>query len=255
MIIENGKYYLYRFIRLDKNEPFYIGIGTKHRNKYTRLWDIKTKSNIFKKIINKTQFTTQIILESDNYSFIKEKEIEFIKLYGRKDLGTGILSNLTDGGEGITGAIGKFGKENPLSKKVYQYDLEGNFIKKWDSLSDIQRELGYTLSSVARCCRKQISCITYKNFQWSYKNNITTKIKKYKNLEKIIIQYDMNLNKIKKWNSATEAGAVLNISNKCISKCANNNLKSYKGFIWKFEEVEELSTTDRSTGGFGSTGA
>ena len=24
-----NKYYLYRHIRLDKNEPFYIGIGTK----------------------------------------------------------------------------------------------------------------------------------------------------------------------------------------------------------------------------------
>lgn len=28
-----NKYYLYRHIRLDKNEPFYIGIGTK-RNRY-----------------------------------------------------------------------------------------------------------------------------------------------------------------------------------------------------------------------------
>lgn len=29
MIEPEGKYYLYRHIRLDKNQPFYIGIGTK----------------------------------------------------------------------------------------------------------------------------------------------------------------------------------------------------------------------------------
>ena len=33
------------------------------------------------------------------------KEIEFIKLYGRKDNNTGILVNLTDGGEGTLGVI------------------------------------------------------------------------------------------------------------------------------------------------------
>lgn len=34
MIVDEGKYYLYRHIRLDKNEPFYIGIGTKNKHKY-----------------------------------------------------------------------------------------------------------------------------------------------------------------------------------------------------------------------------
>lgn len=29
MIVDNGKYFLYRHIRLDKNEVFYIGIGSK----------------------------------------------------------------------------------------------------------------------------------------------------------------------------------------------------------------------------------
>ena len=32
MIEDRGKHYLYRHIRLDKNEPFYIGVGTKCDN-------------------------------------------------------------------------------------------------------------------------------------------------------------------------------------------------------------------------------
>jgi hypothetical protein len=35
----------------------------------------------------------------------------------------------------------KFGKDHARSKAINQYDKEGNFVKKWDSLSDVQREL------------------------------------------------------------------------------------------------------------------
>ena len=106
-----GKYYLYRHIRLDKNEPFYIGIGTKYKigsfkksmkSEYYRAFCKKGKrrSVIWNRVIAKTEYEVEILLESDDYKFIKQKEIEFITLYGRRDLGTGTLVNLTDGGDG-----------------------------------------------------------------------------------------------------------------------------------------------------------
>lgn len=45
-------------------------------------------------------------------------------------------------------SLWKFWKDNPLSKQVNQYDLEWNFIKTWDSIMDIQRELGISQSSI-----------------------------------------------------------------------------------------------------------
>ena len=45
------------------------------------------------------------------------------------------------------------GKENTLSKRVEQYDLEGNFIKMWDCTMDIQRELGIANQLISSCCR------------------------------------------------------------------------------------------------------
>lgn len=107
MILEEGKYYLYRHIRLDKNEPFYIGIGTKQliNNKY--LYYVRSYSKdrniIWNRIVAKTKYKSEILLESNDYEFIKQKEIEFIKFYGRIDLKTGCLANLTDGGEGNLG--------------------------------------------------------------------------------------------------------------------------------------------------------
>lgn len=106
------KHYLYRHIRLDKNEPFYIGIGTKLKNyngtysEYKRGYDCVSRRNkIWKDIVNKTEHMVEILIESNNYNFIKEKEKEFIKLYGRKNLGTGTLANMTDGGDGSLNII------------------------------------------------------------------------------------------------------------------------------------------------------
>jgi hypothetical protein len=92
--------YLYRHIRKDKDEVFYIGIGTGAKNNYERAFS-KNRNHFWKKITNITEYEVEIMIEDDNYDFIIQKEIEFIALYGRKDLKTGTLCNLTDGGEGI----------------------------------------------------------------------------------------------------------------------------------------------------------
>ena len=62
----------------------------------------------------------------------------------------------------------KFGKDNPFSKKVNQYDLGNNFIKYWDSLADIQRELKITQSALSACCLGKTK--TSGGFKWKYQN-------------------------------------------------------------------------------------
>lgn len=46
----------------------------------------------------------------------------------------------------------KIWKNNKNSKKVYQYDLNMNFIKIWDSTMDIQRELWINNSYISMNC-------------------------------------------------------------------------------------------------------
>ena len=48
--------------------------------------------------------------------------------------------------------LGKFGILNHNSKKVNQYDKQGNFIKTWDSMMDIQRELNFNIAYISHCC-------------------------------------------------------------------------------------------------------
>jgi len=95
--------YLYRHIREDLNVPFYIGIGAGTTGKYKRAHNKTGRSDWWKRIVAKTDYRVEIIFEHDCYEFIKKKEIEFIKLYGRSCTKEGTLCNMTDGGDGCLG--------------------------------------------------------------------------------------------------------------------------------------------------------
>jgi hypothetical protein len=106
--------YLYRHIRLDKNEPFYIGIGSDAT--YKRANSKKGRNKIWNDIVCKTDYEVEILCDKLNWEDACIKEIEFINLYGRIDKHNGCLSNLTDGGEGVLGIIHTQKTKQTLSK-------------------------------------------------------------------------------------------------------------------------------------------
>jgi len=93
--------YVYRHIRLDKNIPFYIGIGSDEN--FYRATNKAHRNKIWKHIVAKTEYEVDIIFDNITWDEAKIKEIEFIKLYGRINLHTGYLANMTDGGDGTVG--------------------------------------------------------------------------------------------------------------------------------------------------------
>lgn len=91
--------YVYRHIRLDKNQPFYIGVGSDKY--YQRAKSKDYRNDHWNNIITKTNYSIEIILDGLEREEAYNKEMEFISIYGRIDNGTGCLVNWTDGGEGI----------------------------------------------------------------------------------------------------------------------------------------------------------
>lgn len=94
--------YVYQHVRLDKNVPFYIGIGHYYDNdKYKRAYTKSGRNNIWKNITKKTNYSVEIIFENLTWDEACLKEIELIKIYGKIKDKSGVLANILDGGEGI----------------------------------------------------------------------------------------------------------------------------------------------------------
>lgn len=136
-------FYIYRHIRPDTNEVFYIGKGNNLSNHYNfRRKNVVSKRNkIWNNIVDKNNgiFLSEILFECETEQQANEKEVEFILLYGRKDKRSGSLANLTDGGDGCVGmkhnelakkkmSESRSGEKNYLSKKVINVDTEEVYI-------------------------------------------------------------------------------------------------------------------------------
>lgn len=95
--------YVYQHIRLDTNKIFYVGISKS--KKYNRAY-LKVKRNSYwTNIINKTEYKVEIIKDNISWEEACIIEKELIAKYGRKDNNTGILANMTDGGEGKVNVV------------------------------------------------------------------------------------------------------------------------------------------------------
>lgn len=55
-----------------------------------------------------------------------------------------------------------------LSKPIIQYNLDGNFLREWESATVVQRELGFQKTNVCNCCMGRLKHAY--GFIWRYKN-------------------------------------------------------------------------------------
>lgn len=233
------RYYIYKFTN-KINNMIYIGQSLRPEKRLKEHLYGRKKGNdtYFDKSIKKygiENFTFEIIDSSEDRKIIDELEKKYIIKY----------NSLTPNGYNILkGGRNQQGSWN--SKKIKEYDLNGNYINAYESAGYYENFVNkeYKQSGITRSCRENKH---YKNRIFRY-YDFKGKVEKYKeplpNHIKKIYQFDYNGNLIKEHISITNASRKTNTSRTSILGCASGIYKTGNGFLWSYNNkinIDDLS--------------
>lgn len=131
---------------------------------------------------------------------------------------------------------------------IYQYSLQGELIKEWESASECARQMNYKQTAISSVCRQeQMSAYGYLWKEVKDQRSIQEWVNNYNNKKdagrpkKQIAQYDKNTKElIKVYESAAAAARELNIKDKSkICRAARVSGNS-AGYHWEYLEEEIL---------------
>lgn len=126
-------------------------------------------------------------------------------------------------------------KDRYNATPVTQFDTQGNFIKNWNTMSDVQDTLNISVSTISIAIRSKRHYSG--GFLWTYTKDYTGGkfIKPSKTYRKVV-----QLNKrgvyIKTHKSAEEAAKSVNGLKSSITSVCCKSKKSVYGFIWVYED-------------------
>jgi len=207
--------YIYVHKKITDGTVFYVGKGRNHR------WSvISTRSKHWKNTATKHGVYCEIVANSltDNEAFILEKKL--ILLYGRQDLNTGTLTNLTEGGDGVVGYV--FTDEHrrkisEISKKQY-HSPERRLkcsISNTGRVHTAEARLNMSLSKLG---------VPLTPLQWEARRRTALLQKKKVLCVETNIIYD----------SLIEAAEDVQGDHSCISKVCQHKRKKHRGFTWRY---------------------
>lgn len=136
------------------------------------------------------------------------------------------------------------GEKHSRSKKVDCYDINGNFIKTYCYLRQVEQD-GFNHTNVGHCCNRKLR--TSRGFIWRWHNEqltiedvfLATKNKRIKGADnskaKPVDCFDQDGNLIKTYTYLSEVESDGFISSK-VSACCRGKRKTHKGYIWKYHD-------------------
>lgn len=224
------KYYVYSLNCPDLNIPKYIGISNDPKRRFTEHLEDQaiTKKTKWIKSLSKVPILS-IIRESENIHEIIDLEIKLIREYTD-------LTNTTNGGEYL-------GIGTPVDVYDFNYKLIGTFSSMVEAC-EIFNINSINYSGISATCKRKRNHAYGKI--WRYIGDEITKDDK-KRFEKElkrssikkVLQYDLNGNFIKEYESIAECGRN-GFSKSAVSQMLSKSAKNYsvKGFIFCNDEKE-----------------
>jgi len=253
------RFYVYKLIDPTMNQPFYVGKGTgdrmyQHVWYHDRLYETTTHNNqLLKNKIRKVLRTAgkvhiqRYVCRSEQQAFDIEKAL--IRRYGRRDNKTGILCNMTDGGEGVSGHIrSEQWREQSRRRQINhsrgydQYTLSGQYVCSFSTLQQVRDTIkGIDTGSLSRCVNNKIRSVS--GFRWTWKDvslhswNPTKKTwtnpHKGKNFRPVL-QYTKDGVYVATFPSMVQAAKSVNKHPNTLLECCKGRSKTAGGFVWKY---------------------
>lgn len=211
------RYYIYRHVTAKNPHVFYIGLGSRTTqdlkfSTYTRAYR-KDRTTQWKRVVKKYGYEVEILVETNDRDFCVAKEIEFIKLYGRKDKREGTLINHTDGGE--FGALGRMYKPSKESIEKMRKSMIG---KK------MPEEFGKNVSKRMKG----------NHYRAGFRHSIKTQAKISKTRQKPIYVYSLSGQFVQKFESVKQTANKFKVHETTIISCAKGKQKQTKGYQFRY---------------------
>ena len=197
---------VYQHRRNDTNDVFYVGVGVERK----RAFEKSNRNKHWKNITNKIDYSVDVLFDGVSYEDACNVEKGLIESYGRKDLGTGELVNMKEGGLNGSGWImseetkRKIGKANSNRTVVITEETK---IKISNSLKGTKKPIGFNIGRI----------------------HSEETLRKMRQHCKSVVQKDLNGNVIKIWNSVREIKEKLKINT--YDALEKTNLTA-GGYIW-----------------------
>lgn len=180
------------------------------------------------------------ILEECNDEEMDCKEIYWIKKFNSFTDGY----NLTIGGMGTWGykhsekEIKKM-RQIQKPKCVLQLSTDLTIIQEWESCSQAGKALNLYILAIKKCCERTGYQKTCGGYYWVYKDDYYSKdfnpsYLQVKQKPKKVGQFDLNLNLLHTYESASSAAKSIGVRPSSVSQVCNRKRKTLKGYIFRY---------------------
>lgn len=232
----NGKIYVGSSIKIRNRMNTHVSHmnKNKHDNRYLQnSWNKYGSDN----------FTFSVIEILTNVEKLIEREQYWIDKLNAcdKNVGYNILPLAGSFAGRVQSDEEKLKRREFNTKSFLQFDLEGNFIREWSSISEMNRELNFNMGSISMALKNKSKF--KKNYYLIPKDEFTEDLlisvinkKQKKHKGKKVNQYNKNGELIQIWEAIKHAGDFLNIDYKSIDFCCKGIYKQAGGFIWSYAE-------------------
>lgn len=156
-----------------------------------------------------------------------EREKYYIALYQSTNPKYGY--NIQNGGH----------SQNLLSIKVYQYNIDGDYIGYFESIAEAMRTYNIANGKISDCCNGRKKSAG--GYRWSYIKLEHLEPYTRNTNSKQVFQYSLAGKFIKSYESVVAAGKTFNaIKGTHITSCCKGRRETAYGFMWRYQYYEQI---------------